>query len=129
MRRRDKHERLIFCDFSLPDYDEQGTGFARIQLGQVIHAQWANGTIIKGVEVFQAMWEAVDWHVLVKLSRLSFLEPLLSRAYAWFARNRLRLTGRANICSQNTCATSLGWTQGGRQQLGSRQGVDLDEGR
>ncbi|MGE0644834.1 MAG: thiol-disulfide oxidoreductase DCC family protein [Nitrospira sp.] len=107
MRRQDKHQRLIFRDFAPSDFDETSAGFSSSQLGQVIHAQWANGRVIKGVEVFQAMWEAVGWRVLVTLSRVSFLEPLLYRAYAWFARNRLWLTGRTENCSRNGCATSL----------------------
>lgn len=107
MRRQDKHQRLIFRDFALSDFDETSAGFSRSQLGQVIHAQWANGRVIKGVEVFQAMWEAVGWRVLVTLSRVSFLEPILHRTYAWFARNRLWLTGRTENCSRNGCATSL----------------------
>lgn len=72
---------------------------------QIIHAQWADGRVITGVIVFQAMWEAVGLGLLTKLSRLPFIEPLLYRAYLWFARNRLWLTGRAKNCPGNTCTT------------------------
>lgn len=106
MKRLDRNRRLLFCDFSLPDYDEKVTGFAPAELGQVIHAQWADGRVIKGVEVFQAMWEAVGLGLLAKLSRLSFIEPRLLKAYAWFARNRLWLTGRTKDCPGDTCAAS-----------------------
>lgn len=106
MKRLDRKQRLIFCDFSLPEYDEKSTDFAPSQLGQVIHAQWTDGSVIRGVEVFQAMWEAVGLGLLTKLSRLSFTEPLLYKAYAWFARNRLWLTGRTKDCPGNTCAAS-----------------------
>ena len=106
MKRLDRKQRLTFCDFSLPEYDEKLTGFAPVELGQVIHAQWVDGNVIRGVEVFQAMWEAVGLGVLAKLSRVSFIEPLLCKAYAWFARNRLWLTGRAKDCPGNSCAAS-----------------------
>ena len=105
MNRLNKKRRLIFCDFSLPEYDERLTGFSPAELGQVIHAQWADGRVITGVIVFQAMWEAVGLGLLTKLSRLPFIEPLLYRAYLWFARNRLWLTGRAKNCPGNTCTT------------------------
>jgi len=108
MKRLDRKRRLTFCDFSLQDYDKKVTGFAPSQLGRVIHAQWADGRVITGVPVFQAMWEAVGLGLLTQLSRVSILEPLFYRAYAWFARNRLWLTGRAKDCPGSTCAASLG---------------------
>lgn len=110
MKRLDRKQRLIFCDFSLPEYDETLIGVAPSQLGQVIHAQWEDGRVIRGVEVFQAMWEAVGLGLLTKLSRLSLVEPLLYQAYAWFARNRLWLTGRAKECPGNTCNQGL-WSK------------------
>ena len=108
MKRLDRRRRLVFIDFSLPKYDGKLTGFAPAELGRVIHAQWADGRVITGVPVFQAMWEAVGLGLLTKLSRVSLLEPLLYRAYAWFARNRLWLTGRTENCPERTCAASLG---------------------
>ncbi len=106
MKRLDRKQQLTFCDFSLPEYDERLTGFSPVELGRVIHAQWADGRVIRGVEVFQAMWEAVGLGMLTKLSRVWFVEPFLYKAYAWFAQNRLWLTGRAKNCPSNTCAAS-----------------------
>lgn len=105
MNRLDRKRRLSFCDFSRSDYDERLTGLSPVVLGQVIHARWDDGSVITGVAVFQAMWEAVGLGLLTKLSRLSFIEPLFYRAYSWFARNRIWLTGRANNCPGNTCPT------------------------
>ena len=86
--------KLRFVNFADPCYDETSYGFTRSELGRVIHAQWANGSVITELEVFRSMWAAVGLTVLTRLSRLSFLERMLIRAYKWFARNRLRLTGR-----------------------------------
>lgn len=108
MKRLDRRRRLAFCDFSLSDFDEKLTGFTPAELGRVIHAQWSDGRVITGVAVFQAMWEAVGLGLLAQLSRLSFIEPLLYKAYAWFARNRLWLTGRAENCPGGTCPANLG---------------------
>ena len=103
MKRLDRHRQLTFCDFSRPDYDAASIGFAPSELGRVIHARWADGSVITGVDVFRAMWEAVGLGVLARLSRLSLVEPLVLRAYAWFARNRLQLTGRLNSCPGGAC--------------------------
>ena len=106
MKRLDRKRQLAFCDFSCPDYDAASIGFAPSELGRVIHARWADGSAITGVEVFRAMWDAVGLGLLTKLSCLSFVELVLFRAYDWFARNRLWLTGRAHDCSGNTCGAS-----------------------
>jgi len=106
MTRLDRKQQILFCDFSLPEYDGEVTGFAPAELGQVIHAQWADGSVIRGVEVFRAMWEATGLGFLTKLSRVSFIEPFLYKAYAWFARNRLWLTGRAKDCPGHSCSAS-----------------------
>jgi predicted DCC family thiol-disulfide oxidoreductase YuxK len=53
------------------------------------------------------MWEAVGLGLLAKLSRLSLVEPLVLKAYAWFARNRLRLTGRSHVCKGDVCQSAL----------------------
>ncbi len=105
MRRLDKRLLLIFCDFSRPNYDPTSIDISPIELGRIIHARWSDGTIITGVDVFRAMWEAVGLGFLVRLTRFSLVEPLVVKAYAWFARNRLRLTGRSHTCADGVCGS------------------------
>lgn len=106
MRRLDRHRLLIFCDFSRPDYDATSIGVSPDELGRIIHARWVDGGMITGVDVFRAMWEAVGLGFLARLTRLSLVEPLVVKAYAWFARNRLRLTGRSHTCADGVCKSS-----------------------
>ena len=103
MKRLDRRRQLEFCDFSSQEYNAASSGFAAADLGTVIHARWADGSVITGVEVFRAMWAAVGLGFLTRLSRLSLVEPLVLTAYAWFARNRLRLTGRLTPCPGGAC--------------------------
>lgn len=103
MKRMDQQRQLEFNDFSAVDYDVASIDVSPAELGRMIHARWADGRVISGVEVFRAMWEAVGLGMLAKLSHLSLLEPIVLRAYAWFARNRLRLTGRSNSCQAGAC--------------------------
>jgi len=106
MRRLDRHRRLLLCDFSRADYDPTSINISPAELGRIIHARWGDGTVITGVDVFRAMWEAVGLGFLAKLTRLSLIEPLVVNAYAWFARNRLRLTGRSHTCAGDTCSSA-----------------------
>jgi predicted DCC family thiol-disulfide oxidoreductase YuxK len=107
MKRLDRRRQLEFCDFSTQEYDAASSGFSTADLGAVIHARWADGSVITGVEVFRAMWEAVGLRFLARLSRLSLVEPLIVRAYAWFARHRLQLTGRSHACPGDVCRSAL----------------------
>ncbi len=107
MRWLDRHRRLVLCDFSRADYDPTCIDISPAELGRIIHARWGDGTVITGVDVFRAMWEAVGLGFLARLTRLSLVEPLVVNAYAWFARNRLRLTGRSNTCAESACKSVL----------------------
>jgi predicted DCC family thiol-disulfide oxidoreductase YuxK len=102
MKRLDRKGRLRLCDFSSPDYEVAAIGLPVSELSAIIHAQWEDGTVIRGVEVFRAIWEAVGLGFLARLSRLPVIDQLTVKAYAWFARNRLWLTGR-KVCRSSQC--------------------------
>jgi predicted DCC family thiol-disulfide oxidoreductase YuxK len=70
-----------------------------------IHARLSDGTWIQGVEVFRRLYAAVGFGPLVAVSRWPGISQLLDRAYAVFARNRVRWFGR---CTANTCAVEPG---------------------
>ena len=94
MRRLDRAGRLQLIDFATHGFSEQECGLSCKRLSAVIHARWADGRVIEGVDVFRAMWTAVGWGGLAFLSRWPWFDRLLVRGYAWFAAHRLRLTGR-----------------------------------
>lgn len=121
MKRLDSRQRLSFCDFSRPDSDTTSIGFAPSELGRVIHARWADGRVITGVDVFRAMLEAVGLGLLAKLKRLSLVEPLVLRGYSWFARNRLQLTGRLIPCPEGACDSRHSVEVERRSRSGSRR--------
>jgi len=86
---------LRFIDFSASSFPSTEHGLNQCDLERVIHARWADGTMITGVEVFREMWDAIGFGVLARFARRPTINALLVKAYAWFARNRLRLTRRA----------------------------------
>ena len=105
MKRLDRTQRLTLLDFSLAGFAAPAD-LAVTDLSAVIHAQWADGTVITGVEVFRAIWEAIGLGFLSRLSRLPLVAPLMVTAYRWCARNRLWLTGRSNACPGIACAAA-----------------------
>ncbi|MDX1411541.1 MAG: DUF393 domain-containing protein [Nitrospirales bacterium] len=95
MKMANRKEHLAFIDFSTSSYHPAEHGLNRCDLERVIHARWADGTLITGVEVFREMWDAIGLRLLARFSRRPWINAPLVRAYAWFAKNRLKLTGRA----------------------------------
>ncbi|MCS6289907.1 MAG: DUF393 domain-containing protein [Nitrospira sp.] len=75
MKRLDRTRRLTLLDFSPAGFDAAPTGLAAADLSAVLHAQWADGTVITGIDVFRAMWEAVGLGLLSRLNRLPLVAP------------------------------------------------------
>lgn len=86
--------RLELEDISAPDFDASRYGLDPADLEARLHAVLPDGRIVQGVEVLARAYEAVGWGWLAAPARWSGVRPILDRAYLWFARNRLRLTGR-----------------------------------
>jgi predicted DCC family thiol-disulfide oxidoreductase YuxK len=59
-----------------------------------IHGRLPTGQLIEGVEVFRQLYSAIGLGWIVALTRLPGLRWLLDVAYRFFARNRLKWTGR-----------------------------------
>lgn len=95
LKRLNRHNLVEFVDFADPGYDPRQSGLDRAELGRVIHARWADGSMLVGVDVFREVWSAVGFGFVARLSRLPIIDRVLVWGYDWFARNRLWLTGRA----------------------------------
>jgi predicted DCC family thiol-disulfide oxidoreductase YuxK len=112
LRRLDAQARVRFTDIALPSFDPSVTGRPRSELMASLHARLPDGTWLTGVDSFRAVYAAVGLRRLVALSRLAPVSWALERGYAWFARNRLRLTGR---CEADACAAPGPARPGGRR--------------
>jgi len=105
LRRLDRGRgRLAFDDIAAPGFDASRYGRSQAELMARIHGVLPDGTLIEGVEVFRRAYAAVGLGWLVAPTRWPLLRPLADAAYRWFARNRLRLTGRNEVCTTDRCA-------------------------
>jgi predicted DCC family thiol-disulfide oxidoreductase YuxK len=106
LRWLDRRGRVRFTDIAAESFDPAAVGrtfddlMARIQ-GRDLEADGTPGPWVEGVEVFRRLYAAVGFSPLVALTRLPGVRHLLDAGYRWFARNRLRLTGR---CTADSCA-------------------------
>lgn len=105
LRLLDKRGRIHFTNIADQDFSASNVGVTMDDLVASIHGRLPDGRIVKGVEVFRRLYAAVGFAPLVLLTRLPGISHLLDIAYRWFAKNRLRLTGR---CSSRGCAAPEG---------------------
>ena len=101
LRRRNRRQQLRLTDICLPEFDAKSIGRTHEELMARIHGRLSDGTIVAGVEVFRQIYLALGWTWLVAVTRLPLIRQMLDVAYAIFARNRMRLTGR---CTDQTCS-------------------------
>lgn len=94
LRRRDRRRQIRFTDIAASDFRASDYGLAWDEFMSEIHGRLADGTWVRGVEVFRRLYAAIGWTSVVRISRLPIISGLLDRGYRLFARNRLRWTRR-----------------------------------
>jgi predicted DCC family thiol-disulfide oxidoreductase YuxK len=98
--------RIRFTDIARPGFDPAAYGLDAERVMARIHGVLPDGTVIEGVEVFRRAYAAVGLGWLLAPTRWPGLRRLADLAYRVFARNRLRWTGRADVCDTQRCRTS-----------------------
>ena len=108
LRRLDRGRgRLRLEDIAGPDFDPARIGRSMEQLRGTIHGVTADGAVVTGMEVFRRAYAAVGLGWLLAPTGWPGLRPVFDRAYRWFARNRMRLTGRRrDACAGERCRAS-----------------------
>jgi predicted DCC family thiol-disulfide oxidoreductase YuxK len=91
--------RLELIDIAGENFDAARFGRSHETLMARIHGVLPDGSVIEGVEVFRRGYAAVGRGWVLSWTRLPGLRLLADAGYRWFARNRLRWTGRGDACS------------------------------
>ena len=103
LRRRNHEGRLGLIDIADDDFRASDYGVDHATLMARIHAVLPDGTLIEGVEVFRRAYAAVGLGWLLAPTAWPGLRRLADAAYRFFARNRLRWTGRLDACTEDRC--------------------------
>jgi len=104
LRRLDKKGRIVFTDITSPEFDAGALGLDPGALMERLHARLPDGEVVAGVEVLRRLYAAVGFERAVAISRVPGVSGALDLAYALFAKNRLRLTGRCVKGEDGACA-------------------------
>jgi len=103
LRRFNRRGKLALEDIAEAGFDPARYGRSFEALMGQIHGVLPDGRLITGVEVFRRAYSAVGLGFLLAPTAWAPLRPIFDWAYTWFAKNRLRLTGRPE-CSAGRCA-------------------------
>ena len=100
LRRLDRRQKIRFTDIQAPEFQVDSVGKSFDELMARIHGRLQDGSMIEGVEVFRRLYAAVGFGWIVAMTRWPGVSQLMNLGYRFFARNRLRFTGR---CSNGAC--------------------------
>jgi len=98
-----RRNRLVTEDITAAGFDPKQYGATTEELMGQIHGVLPDGSLVKGMEVFRRAYDAVGLGWLLAPTNWPVLRSISDAGYAWFARNRLRLTGRTGSCASGRC--------------------------
>lgn len=91
LKRLNTAKKLAFQDINTTDFNAAQYGISYELLMAEIHAQKANGQLIKGMPVFRALYQAVGLGWLLAPTGWPLLRPLFDWLYLCFAQHRGKL--------------------------------------
>ena len=109
IRRKDKRDVLLLTDISAQGFELEG--FTQSELMKEIHGRKADGSFVKGVEVFRQIYRRLGFERTVRATRFPLIKHVLNFGYWIFAKLRYahamhRAKRQAKIgCDSNSCPT------------------------
>lgn len=99
LRRKDAGRGIIsFVDIAALDYDpQQHAGIDFETAMGVIHAVNSDGAVIRGVDVFRQVYDALGIGWIYTATKWPLVGPLVDKLYELWADRRLAVTGRPTL--------------------------------
>ena len=98
LRKKDFSNKINFIDINNESYNPslyQGISYAEAMLN--LHGILENGDIIKGLDVLAYSYKLIGLGWVYYPLKIEFLAPFLRLFYQYWAKYRLKITGRSNI--------------------------------
>ncbi len=98
LKKRDISNQISFVDINSKNYDQNlFKGISYSEAMSNLHGIMENGEIIRGLDVLAYSYELIGLGWVYYPLKINFLSPLLRRVYRYWAKYRLKITGRSNI--------------------------------
>lgn len=102
LMKRNRAGHIKFEDTSRPGFDPKAFGIPT-DTNRVIHGLLPDGTVIRGMEVFRAVYKAIGLGFLMAPTGWPILRPIFDAFYLIFAKNRMRIGKLFGRCEQGSC--------------------------
>ncbi len=96
----DRKSRIQFTDIAAKSFDPAEYDKSMKEFMDEIQGRRADGSWITGVEVFRQLYGAIGLWPVMGVTRIPGISHVLELGYRFFARNRLKFTGR---CTPDSC--------------------------
>ena len=100
LRRRDKHSRILFEDFTDPAFDFDSLGVSIDQLNATMHGVLPDGTVVRGMDALRAFYRAVGYGWLTAPTGWPIVRYLFDGFYWIWAKLRVK----HGTCADTTCS-------------------------
>lgn len=92
LQNRNRANLLEFMPIQSVEFECRGTGLSCERALERIYAQFEDGTLIEGVDVFAEAYRRANLRTLAWIYAHPRLRPVLNRFYNFFAQNRHRIS-------------------------------------
>ena len=97
LKKKDKSKFIKFVDISNSDYSSIKFGNISYEDAMSnLHGILSNGNVIKGLDVLILSYELIDMSWLYAPAKIPYISVIIRAFYRFWARNRLKITGRGN---------------------------------
>ena len=98
LKKRDSSNKINFIDINNDNYNPVlYKDISYVEAMSNLHGILENGDIIKGLDVLAYSYELIGLGWVYYPLKIEFLAPLLRLFYQYWAKYRLKITGRSNI--------------------------------
>ena len=98
LKKKDSSNKINFIDINNDSYNPSlYKDISYVEAMSNLHGILENGDIIKGLDVLAYSYELIGLGWVYYPLKIQFLAPLLRLFYQYWAKYRLKITGRSNI--------------------------------
>ena len=98
LKKKDSSNKINFIDINNDSYNPSlYKDISYVEAMSNLHGILENGDIIKGLDVLAYSYELIGLGWVYYPLKIEFLAPLLKLFYQYWAKYRLKITGRSNL--------------------------------
>ncbi|RDH43536.1 thiol-disulfide oxidoreductase DCC family protein [Zooshikella ganghwensis] len=104
LRQHNDKKFLSFVDISEASFNANDYGLNNDEVNKVLHAQWASGETLRGMEVTRAVYNLIGLGWLVNFTGWPVFNCVFDKLYMSFAKRRILLGSIFSASTNKSCS-------------------------